>query len=99
MKKVGILIFDKVEVLDFAGPFEVFSVSRDDNGDKIYDVSLIGEEIRVVKARNNFQVIPNLDIFTKEKFDMVLIPGGQGTRTEMHNEVIKNWVKAQYKGT
>jgi len=97
MKKVGILIFDKVEVLDFAGPFEVFSVSRDDNGDKIYDVSLIGEEIRVVKARNNFQVIPNLDILAKEKFDMVLIPGGQGTRTEMHNEVIKNWVKAQFK--
>ena len=97
MKKVAILIFDKVEVLDFAGPFEVFSVSRDDNGAKIYDVSLIGEEIRVIKARNDFQVIPNLDIRTKEKFDMVLIPGGYGTRIEMHNEVIKNWVKAQYK--
>ncbi|MEM1120072.1 MAG: DJ-1/PfpI family protein, partial [Bacteroidota bacterium] len=49
-----------------------------------------------IKARNNFQVIPNLDISTKEKFDMVLVPGGYGTRTEMHNEVIKDWVKKQF---
>ena len=96
MKKVAILIFDKVEVLDFAGPFEVFSVSYDAEGNKLYDVCLIAEEEGVVKARNNFQVIPNKLIDTKERFDMVLIPGGFGTRTEMNNEVIKNWIKAQY---
>jgi len=96
MKKIAILIFDKVEVLDFAGPFEVFSVSYDAEGNKLYDVCLIAEEEGVVKARNNFQVIPNKTIETKEKFDMVLIPGGFGTRTEMHKETIKNWVKAQF---
>ena len=96
MKKVAILIFDKVEVLDFAGPFEVFSVSYDDKGNKLYDVCLIAEEEGVVKARSDFQVIPNKTIDTKEKFDMVLIPGGFGTRPLMHNETIKNWIKAQF---
>lgn len=96
MKKVAILIFDKVEVLDFAGPFEVFSVSYDEAGNKLYDVSLIAEDDNVVKARNNFQVIPNKTIDTHEKFDMVLIPGGFGTRPLMHKETIKNWVKVQF---
>ena len=97
MKKVAILIFDKVEVLDFAGPFEVFSVSYDEAGNKLYDVCLIAAESSVVKARGDFQVIPNKTIVTKEEFDMVLIPGGFGTRPLMHNETIKNWVKAQFK--
>ena len=77
MKKVAILIFDKVEVLDFAGPFEVFSVSYDPEGNKLYDVCLIAEDNNVVKARNNFQVLPNKTMATDEKFDMVLIPGGR----------------------
>ena len=96
MKKVAILIFDKVEVLDFAGPFEVFSVSYDNDRNKLYDVCLIAEENRLIKARNNFLAQPNLTIDTEEKFDMVVIPGGFGTRTEMHNEVIKNWIKKQF---
>ena len=96
MKKVAILIFDKVEVLDFAGPFEVFSVSYDEERNKLYDVCLIAENSEVVKARSNFQVIPNKTIDTDEKFDMVVIPGGFGTRTLMHQETIKNWIKAQF---
>ena len=96
MKKVAILIFDKVEVLDFAGPFEVFSVSYDAKGNKLYDVCLIAEENRTIKARNDFQILPNKTIDTEDKFDMVLIPGGFGTRTEMHNEIIENWVKEQF---
>lgn len=96
MKKVAILIFDKVEVLDFAGPFEVFSVSYDDEGNKLYDVCLIAEENQVIKARNNFQVLPNKTIDTDEKFDMVLIPGGFGTRPLMQNETIKKWVRKQF---
>lgn len=96
MKKVAILIFDKVEVLDFAGPYEVFSVSYDEDLNKLYDVCLIAQKNRVIKARNNFQVLPNKTIDTDEKFDMVLIPGGFGTRTEMHNEVIKSWIKKQF---
>ena len=54
MKKVAILIFDKVEVLDFAGPFEVFSVSYDEAGNKLYDVCLIAENSEVVKASQGF---------------------------------------------
>ena len=96
MKKVAILIFDKVEVLDFAGPIEVFSVSYDNDRNKLYDVCLIAEENRLIKARNNFLAQPNLTIDTEEKFDMVVIPGGFGTRTEMHNEVIKNWIKKRF---
>lgn len=96
MRKVGILIFDKIEVLDFAGPFEVFSVSYDDAGNKLYDAQLIAEEDRIIKARNNFLVQPNLTIDTDEKFDIMVVPGGFGTRTLMHNEAIKKWLQKQF---
>jgi transcriptional regulator GlxA family with amidase domain len=96
MKKVAILIFDKVEVLDFAGPFEVFSVSYDANQNKLYDVCLIAETADIVKARGNFLVQPNKTIDTNEKFDIVLIPGGYGTRPLMNNETIKKWIQKQF---
>ena len=96
MKKVAILIFDNVEVLDFAGPFEVFSVSRTPKGEKLYDVSLIAEKEELIRARNNFLVQPNLTTDSREKFDMVVVPGGYGTRPLLQNEKIKAWIKTQF---
>lgn len=98
MRKVGIVIFDRVEVLDFAGPFEVFSVSRGDEGEKLYDVSLIAEENRIIKARGNFLVQPNSTMEEELELDVLLIPGGYGTRTEMHNEKLLKWIQTQFNG-
>lgn len=95
MKQVGILIFDGVEVLDFAGPFEVFSVAKGKDGTALFKVHLIAEQQDVIKARNDFQVLPHFTMQEAPDLDILLIPGGYGTRKEMYNSNILNWVKEQ----
>lgn len=95
---VGILIFDDVEVLDFCGPFEVFSVTRDfgvpsvDETDKPFNVVLIAERPDIVKARGGLLVQPHATIDDHPPLDIVLIPGGQGTRQEVHNKRLIEWI-------
>ena len=95
MRKVGILIFDDAEVLDFAGPFEVFSSARDEAGNALFDVIIIAQHDAIVKARNEFLVKPNDTIEDHPPLDILLVPGGKGTRREMRNERLKVWVKRQ----
>jgi len=57
---IGIYIFDQAEVLDFSGPFEVFTTaSRASGNEQLFDVSLIGETGGTVTARAGFKVIPD----------------------------------------
>src|SRR6185312_14018303 len=66
VRTVGILIFDDVEVLDFCGPFEVFSVARrpGENADeqRLFDVRTIAQERRTVTCRGGLLVEPHLAI-------------------------------------
>ena len=91
MKKkwsVGLLLFDEVEVLDFAGPFEVFSVTpgTGGGGERPFDVKTVSESGSEVKARNGLKVIPDFSIENAPRFDILIIPGGPGARNhEIHN--------------
>ena len=63
-RKVGILIFPEVEVLDFCGPFEVFSVTRLDENRRLeepspYEVILVAEKKETVVATGGLKVIPD----------------------------------------
>ena len=94
-KNVAILIFDDVEVLDFAGPFEVFSVTGRRDGSDPFNVYLVAEQTKPVQARNQFTVLPHYTLEDCPPPDLVVIPGGFGTRREMHNPIILDWVKHQ----
>lgn len=93
-RNVAIMIFNEVEVLDFAGPFEVFGVSRDmnDTNTPLFNVYTIAERAEPVIARNGLSVNPHYTLDNCPKPDMYLIPGGRGTRTAMHNTVLTNWI-------
>ncbi|MGB1285246.1 MAG: DJ-1/PfpI family protein [Aggregatilineales bacterium] len=98
-KNVAIFIFDEVEVLDFAGPFEVFAVAReipgsDDRLHNVYTVSMDGETI---SARNALSVNPSYSIETMPQPDILLIPGGRGTRPLVHDEAVINFIREQSK--
>ena len=81
-RTVGILIFDEVEVLDFCGPFEVFSSARPagkhDPEDRLFRVVTIAEEARTVSARGG-----------------LLVPGGFGTRQVLENPRLLAWIGEQ----
>ena len=92
---IAIFMFDDVEVLDFAGPFEVFAVARYDDGSQPFNVSLVSENGDRVVARNGLKVDVDYSIANCSKLDLLLIPGGQGTRTVMHNENVRAWIQSQ----
>ena len=96
--RVGIFLFDEVEVLDFAGPFEVFSVTALENGQKPFLVETVSEKGTMITARNGLRVQPNYSFDTMPTFNLLVIPGGPGARErEIHNEKVITWIDAQMK--
>ncbi|UII34723.1 DJ-1/PfpI family protein [Fulvivirga ulvae] len=95
--KVGILIFNEVEVLDFAGPFEVFSLAEALDRTKIFDVKLVGQTLQTIKARNGMQVVPDCSFEDHPRFDIIIISGGYGAEEiEINNPVMIEWISKQY---
>ena len=95
--KVGILLFNEVEVLDFAGPFEVFSITTYPEGNmKPFEVRTIAQTKEIIRARNGLQVVPYYCFADNPSFDILIIPGGYGAEEiEIHNDVVLNWIKEQ----
>ncbi len=74
---VGIYIYDQAEVLDFAGPFEVFSTaSRLCRPEEPFRVFLVGEAGRTIAARGGFSVIPNCGFHDHLPIDVLVVAGG-----------------------
>ncbi|UOQ87139.1 DJ-1/PfpI family protein [Gracilibacillus salinarum] len=93
--KVGIFLFHDVEVLDFAGPFEVFSVTYANNGEKPFDVTTVSETGELLQARNGLRIQPDYHFQNAPKFDILVIPGGPGTREIEHNQKVIKWIEGQ----
>ncbi len=94
MRNVAILIFDEVEVLDFCGPFEVFSVAARHAQESPFNVYTVAEKANPVLARNQLSVNPRYTILDCPPPDILLVPGGLGTRKEMHNPVLLDWIRS-----
>ena len=95
MRKVAILIFDEVEVLDFCGPFEVFAVTGGRGQDKPFDVFTVAEKAAPITARNGLSVNPKFSFADCPQADILVIPGGYGTRPLLHNQTVLDWIKGQ----
>jgi transcriptional regulator GlxA family with amidase domain len=98
MKNVAILIFDEVEVLDFCGPFEVFSVAGRRSGLEPFNVHTVAQNAGPVVARNNLSVNPAYTFADCPRPDVLLVPGGYGTRREMHNGALTGWIAERAEG-
>ncbi|MDW7668100.1 MAG: DJ-1/PfpI family protein [Bacillota bacterium] len=91
MKNVGILLFDDVEVLDFAGPFEVFSVTGQREGKGYFNVFIISEK-ELIKAVNGLKIVPDYRLDNHPKLDILVVPGGYGARVAIKNNKLLKWV-------
>jgi transcriptional regulator GlxA family with amidase domain len=97
-KRVGILIFPDVEVLDFCGPFEVFSVTRLNEElrreePSPFEVGLVAEQAGVVRTTGGMRVTPDHTLDTCPPLDILVVPGGWGTRAEIKNERLLGWIR------
>ena len=105
-RHVAVLIFDDVEVLDFAGPFEVFSVTGQRDGRDPFCVYTVAESSPVV-ARNGLSVNPHYLLEDCPPPDILIVPGGggyradgtpYGTRKEIENQRLLDWIEQRAQG-
>ena len=90
--RLGIYVFKDAEIVDFAAPYGVFSVAR--RFDPELDAFLVADAMRPVQAQAGFTVMPNYSFTDRPAMDAFLIPGGFGTRQEMHNRSLHEFVRS-----
>ena len=96
--RVGILIFNQVEVLDFCGPLEVFAVARLDEEKRREEPSpfepvLVAENLELITTTGGMRVQPHYTFQDCPPLDILIVPGGQGMRTEIKNEHLISWIE------
>src|SRR5260221_1701539 len=91
-RRVCIVIFDEVEVLDFCGPFEVFSVTGGRQGLAPFEVCTVAEDEKPVRARGGVSVNPAYNFENCPAPEILLIPVGPGTRSKLHNVRMLAWI-------
>ena len=94
-RTVGIFIFPDVEVLDFCGPFEVFSVAGRQIADGTFRAITVAKSPEMLLARNGLKVVPDYTWDNAPPIDLLLIPGGQGTRPLIHDAPTIEWIQRQ----
>ena len=91
-RNVAIFIFDDVEVLDFAGPFEVFNVTGEVIKPAPFNTYTVALTEEPIKARGKLSINPQYSIDNCPTPDIILLPGGDGRRRLMKDERVLNWI-------
>ena len=87
---IGIVLYPDSEELDWVGPFEVFGMAamgRD------VEVVTIAETTEPIRGAKGLRVLPDHSFETAPTLDVVLVPGGQGSRAQMRNPVLLDWLR------
>lgn len=96
-RNVGIFVFDQVEVLDFAGPFEVFTTASrmhartDPLGPPLFTVFTVGLSRSPLTARAGLSVFPDYDFLNHPPIDILIVPGGVVT-DELTRPGVPEWI-------
>ena len=98
-RNVGIFVFDDAEVLDFAGPFEVFAVTSELNKHELFHVFTIAESPKPISAVNGLSVNPTYAFSNCPPIDILILSGGSGSRQQMHNKTVLNWIQETHQKT
>ncbi len=93
---IGILVFDGAEELDFVGPWEVFTMANElrKRAGKAppHEVMLVAERDAAVRCAKGMRVLPDVTTAKCPPLDVLLVPGGQGTRREVENRPLLEWI-------
>jgi transcriptional regulator GlxA family with amidase domain len=94
-RSVGVLVFDDVELLDFAGPFEVFSASSRIHGGALFDVFTVATTLEPIRTSNGPTLNPQVSFDQGRKIDVLVIPGGMGSRRVAKGVLTLEWIREQ----
>lgn len=98
---IGIVIFDEVELLDVAGPYEVFTTASRVHGrgqpagmPQLFSVHTLAAATTAVRARAGLQLQPDCTLLGHPPLDCTIVPGGVAD-AELGNTVLMEWIAAQ----
>lgn len=92
-RHVALLVFPDVEILDFAGPFEVFAVTNELNGGAVFHTFTVAEQPGSLRARNGLKIVPDFTLETCPPPDLLVVPGGAGTRPLLRKPALLEWIR------
>ncbi len=87
---VGVVLFDGFELLDVFGPLEMFGLLPDH-----FELCLVTENRDIVASNQGPRSVADFNFDNSPQFNMLLVPGGSGTRREVHNSVLLEWLRSQ----
>lgn len=90
---IGIAIFDGAEELDFAGPWEVLAFWAQYWPEDDVSVFTVARENRPIKAAKGLRVLPDHTWDSAPEMDVLVYPGGQGTRVQVKDDAVQGWIK------
>ena len=88
MKTVGTLLFPGFELLDVFGPLEMFGALPED-----FTLQTVAETAGPIESRQGPKAIADVSLADAKPYDILLVPGGRGTRREVDNAALINWLK------
>ena len=90
---VAILLFDDVEVLDFAGPFQVFAAADELHGGRLWRTATVAENAGTVRATGGLKIVPEFTLENCPPPHVLIIPGGGGTRALLQKTSMLEWIR------
>jgi transcriptional regulator GlxA family with amidase domain len=104
---VGILVFDHVELLDLAGPFEVFSrvrltpgiESRRSEESAPFQVFTVARSRASIQTTGGLEVVPQYAFADVPRIDLLVVPGGFGTRALLEDREVLDWIRRAAAGS
>lgn len=92
-RTIAILVFPDAETLDYAGPYEVFAVASEIANAPLFDLKLVASEAGIVNGRYGFQVNAVAGYADVRRPDILLVPGGYGTRAVVEDSATIDWIQ------
>jgi Transcriptional regulator containing an amidase domain and an AraC-type DNA-binding HTH domain len=92
-RNVAILVFDDVEILDFAGPFEVFAVADELSGHTEFHTFTLALKPGTIRARNGLKIVPDFTLEHCPPPQVIVVPGGNGRRALMTIPSLHEWLR------
>ena len=87
MRKIGAVVFPDFDLLDLFGPLEFFGMPTD-----AFNIQIVAENKGAVKSQSGPEVQAIASLTDPIDYDLILIPGGFGTRREVDNVALLNWI-------
>lgn len=89
-RTIGVILFEEFELLDVFGPLEMFGLLPED-----FNICLLAEKGDIVSSAQGPKSVIDYRFDNSPPFDILLLPGGRGTRREVENPVLLNWLRKQ----